>query len=76
MLVEIFCQKRMVSDVISAFLDNLKPKMFFIGQPWWPTQENINESLDMGNAWVFPTVFHSMGKCNKNPSYGGNLGNW
>ena len=37
MLIEIFCQKVIVSDVILAFLDHLKPKIFFVGQPWWPT---------------------------------------
>ena len=34
MLIEIFCQN---SNVILAFLDHLKPKIFFAGQPWWPT---------------------------------------
>ena len=29
------------------------------------TQEKINESHDMGNIWVFPSISHSMGKCNK-----------
>ena len=29
------------------------------------TQDKINESHDMGNAWVFPSISHSMGKCNK-----------
>ena len=33
-LIEIFCQKLIVSNVISAFLDHLKPKIFFTGQPW------------------------------------------
>ena len=37
MPIEIFCQKVIVSDVILAFLDYLKPKIFFVGQPWWPT---------------------------------------
>ena len=36
-LIEIFCQKLMVSNIILAFLDHLKPKIFFVGQPWWPT---------------------------------------
>ena len=36
-LIEIIRQKLLVSDVILAFLDHLKPKMFFFGQPWWPT---------------------------------------
>ena len=35
--IEIFCQKLIVSDVILAFIDHLKPNIFFIGQPWWPT---------------------------------------
>ena len=34
-LIEIFRQKLLVSDVILAL--NLKPKMFFLGLPWWPT---------------------------------------
>ena len=29
-LIEIFCQKLIVSDVILAFLDHLKPKIFFV----------------------------------------------
>ena len=33
MLIEIFCQKLKVSNVILAFLDHLKPKIFFVGQP-------------------------------------------
>ena len=32
-----FCQKLIVSNVILAILDNLKPKIFFVSQPWWPT---------------------------------------
>ena len=34
MLIEIFCPKFIVSNVILAFLDHLKPKIFFVGQPW------------------------------------------
>ena len=33
MLIEIFRQKLIVSDVILAVLDHLKPKIFFVGQP-------------------------------------------
>ena len=33
-LIEIFRQKRIVSDIILAFLDHLKPKIFLVGQPW------------------------------------------
>ena len=34
-LIEIFRQKLIVSNVILAFLDHLKPKNFFVDQPWW-----------------------------------------
>ena len=34
-LIEIFLQKLIVSNVVSAFLDHLNPKLFFVGQPWW-----------------------------------------
>ena len=37
MLIEMFCQKLVVSNVILAFLNKLKPQIFFVGQPWWPT---------------------------------------
>ena len=36
-LTEIFCQKLTDSNVILAFLDHLKSKIFLLGQPWWPT---------------------------------------
>ena len=38
MPIQIFCQKLIVSNVILAFLDHLKPKIFFVGQPWWPRE--------------------------------------
>ena len=34
-LIEIFRQKLIVSNVILAFLDHLKPTTFFVDQPWW-----------------------------------------
>ena len=37
MLIEIFCQKLIVSNVILAFLDYLKSKIFFVGQSCRPT---------------------------------------
>ena len=37
MLIEVIRQK-IVSKVILAFLDDLKPRIFFVGQPWWPTE--------------------------------------
>ena len=36
-LIEIFCQKLIASNIILVFLDHLKTKTFFVGQPWWPT---------------------------------------
>ena len=36
-LIEIFCQEIIVSNVIFAFLEHLKPKIFFVGQPRFPT---------------------------------------
>ena len=50
MLIEIICQKRIVSNVILAFLDHLKPKTFFIGQPWWPTYR----ATLFQNLWIRP----------------------
>ena len=50
MLTEIFCQKLIVSDVILAFLDHLKPKIFYVGQPWWPTWS----STFFQNLWIRP----------------------
>ena len=37
MLIEIFYQKLIVSNVMWVFLDYLKPKIFFVSEPWWPT---------------------------------------
>ena len=50
MLIEIFCQKLIVSNVILAFLDHLKPKIFFFGQPWCPTQSTTL----FQNLWMRP----------------------
>lgn len=33
-LIEMFRQKLRVSIVILAFLDYLKPKIFFVSEPW------------------------------------------
>ena len=32
---------------------------------WHPSLEIINESYQMGNAWVLPSIPHSTEKCNK-----------
>ena len=34
-LKKIFHFKIIVSDVILVVLDHLKPKLLFVGQPWW-----------------------------------------
>ena len=36
-LKKIFFQKLVVYNVVLAFLDQLKPRIFSIDQPWWPT---------------------------------------
>ena len=47
-LKEIFRQKRVVFNVILAFLNYVKPKVFFAGQPWSPTYNApFSESLDL-----------------------------
>ena len=40
--------KTCISNVISVFLDHLKPKIFYTGQPWWPTRSAppFSKSLD------------------------------
>ena len=48
MLIEIFCQKLIVSNVILAFLDHLKPKIFFVSQPCWPTKS----TTPFQNLWI------------------------
>ena len=49
MLIEVIRQK-IVSNVILAFLYYLKPRIFFTGQPWWPT-----ESVPLfQNIWILP----------------------
>ena len=50
MLIEIFRQKLIVSDVILAFLDHLKPKIFPVGRPWWPTLS----ATSFQNLWIPP----------------------
>ena len=39
-LIEIFCQKLLVSNVTLVFLDHLKPKISFAGQTWKPMIKN------------------------------------
>ena len=37
MCQEVIPQK-IVSNIILVFLNHLKPRIFFVGQPWWPTE--------------------------------------
>ena len=50
MLIEILCQKLIISNVTLAFLDHLKPKIFFVSQPWWSTQS----AIPFQNLWIHP----------------------
>ena len=50
MLIEIFCQKLMASNVILAVLDHLKPKISCVSQPWWPAYS----ALPFQNLWIRP----------------------
>ena len=49
MYQEVLRQKK-VSNIILAFLDHLKPRMFFVDQPWW-----LTESIHFfKNLWIRP----------------------
>ena len=54
MLKEIFCQKLIVSNVILVFLDHLKRKIFFVGQPRWQTESASPLFKISGSAPAFP----------------------
>ena len=68
-LIEIFWQKLIVSNVISAFLDHLKHKFFFAGQPWWltwsaplfkksgSTHDNIFVQIQCSYFWYTSRLF-------------------
>ena len=46
-LMEIFCENFNNCNVVLAFLDHLKPKTFFIDQPWWLAEyTHFSETLD------------------------------
>ena len=51
-LIEIFYIKLIVSNVILAFLDHLKPKIFLVSQPWWPTLS----ATSFQNLWIPPLI--------------------
>ena len=47
--------KTLVSNVILTFLDHLKPKIFFVSQPWGPTQSPPSPSFPshpFQNLWI------------------------
>ena len=50
MLIEMLRQKLVVSNVIWAFLDHLKLKIFFVSQSWWPTLS----ATPFQNLWIRP----------------------
>ena len=50
MLIEMFRQKLVVSNVILTFLDHLKLKIFFVSQSWWPTLS----ATPFQNLWIRP----------------------
>ena len=52
MLIEIFCQRLIVSNVIVAFVDHLKPKIFSIGNPW----SLIQSTTTFVNLWIRPCI--------------------
>ena len=54
-LIEIFRQKRIASNVILVFLEHLKAKIFFVSQPWWPTYSSPSfwKSLDLPLVMLF-----------------------
>ena len=56
-LIEIFRQKRIASKVILAFLDHLKPKIFFVDQPWWPT---LSAPSPFQNFWIRPCLLFTI----------------
>ena len=43
-------RQKIVSNIILAFLDHLKPRIFFVDQPWWPTES----ALFFENLWIRP----------------------
>ena len=56
-LIEIFCQKLIASNVILDFLDHLRPKIFFVGQPW-PT---YSAPSPFRNLWIRPCIRYLKG---------------
>ena len=53
-MIEIFCQKLIVSDVILAFLDHLKPKIFFVNHGG--RQRAPLPPPPFQNLWIRPSV--------------------
>ena len=51
MVIEIFCQKLIVSNVILVFLDHLKPKIFFVAMvanmQCYPFSKSLDPPLDI-----------------------------
>ena len=61
-LLEIFCQKVIVSKAILTFLEHLKLKLFYACQPWWP----IYSAPSFQNLWIRPWFRGLFGDISRN----------
>ena len=48
-------RQKIVSNVILVFLDHMKPRIFFVGQRWWPTES----APIFQNFWIRPWNFYT-----------------
>ena len=60
--MEILCQKIIVSNIILAFLDDLKPKMFFFMKPWWSTYSAASPHHPFPNIWIHACTWWTVAK--------------
>ena len=58
MLIEVIHQK-IVFNIILAFLDHLKPGIFFAGQPYQARIHHLKEVSQVDETAVFPFVSNS-----------------
>ena len=52
MLIEVILQKRIVSNFILALLEHMKPRIFFVSQPWWL----VEGATHFQNLWIHPCI--------------------
>ena len=43
-------RQKIVSNIILAFIDLMKPRIFFVDQPWWSTES----AFFFKNLWIRP----------------------